>query len=201
MRPAASAPAAVPSSVHGPFAFAQGGFYALSASTVAWAFPLSGAPPNAVVQRMRAVVDAAPSAEEDLIVGYLVHRLGATANLSLLRLNLAAYQHDMINEFGPTRLNHLLQQIRCGRTRPFANLSIAELTTGTLAPGNLPELVAPTSVALHRVRTCEQRRRAWALAQHWTQRLHRLGHPECVYSHVRSVLRESPHNTAWTARL
>ena len=45
---------------------------------------------------------------------------------------------------------------------------------GTLS-GGYPETIAPSTVVAHRVATCGQRRRAWALATHWTNVLKERG--------------------------
>ena len=90
-------------------------------------------------------------------------------------------------------MHHVVCAKRRARSRgetiaaPIGQLSVPNLTTGTLTAGSYPELIAPTSVALHRVRTCDQRRRAWALAAHWTARLREWGEPSCVYAGARKV--------------
>ena len=189
---------------HGPFPFAQGGFYALSAALVdkaQWtrlsmlelvSAPKAGGGSAGLPERL--------GASEDILVGYLVSRFQARARahnstLEIVRLSeVGAYAHDFASEFGPGRVHFHMRHTICPSSVPQAggareasssaqvgNLSVGDLTTGTLSYGNSPEVVSPASVVLHRVRTCEQRRRAWALAASWTAKLRAWGEPECVY--------------------
>ena len=84
------------------------------------------------------------------------------------------FHHNFASEMLPRQARGLLMRAQCDKPaarRLYRNITTSELTTGTLTHGAWPETVAPTSVVLHRVKTCEQRRRAWGLAASWSARL------------------------------
>lgn len=203
---------------HGPFPFAQGGFYALSGALVAWAFPSgelghssNGLVESARVDQRRSNADstmrggtastqgsfAGLGSAEDIITGYLISHLNTfNHSLELVRFNHAGYQYEFANELAPRSMQWRLSAA-CPRTMRVANLSVSDLTTGTLSPGSRPEVVSPAAVALHRVGTCEQRRRAWALATSWTARLAAWGEPQCVYTGARKLGRRRAGRYLW----
>ena len=99
------------------------------------------------------------------MMSYLVYR--APNETAALRFGSAAFQHDFLSETGPVELTASLQALCSRKQGPWRGLRAQDLTTGSLSEGN-PETVAPTSVVIHRTKSCEQRRRAWALAAHWS---------------------------------
>lgn len=181
LQAASSAPAA---ETHGPFPFGQGGFYAMSAAIASWMYPPPRGEPRDVVRHAKGWRTAA----EDLTVGYLISRMHANVTMLHLRPH-SAYVYDWNSEFAPSKAQFEMRRLgSCSRQSRrivwLGNLTAGDMTTGTLSDPELPEVVPPTAIALHRVKTCAQRRRAWALASHWTDELRDWGGRECAFSSV-----------------
>ena len=144
--------------VAGPFAFAQGAFYAWSTGLVQWVATVGRARAEGQLEGLQ----GRPHTEEDLMMSYLAYM---APNVSGLSLGRAAFLTNYADETIPTRTLGQLRHL-CGHS--VANWTIGNVTTGTLAGGN-PETVIPTALVLHRVGTCGQQRRAWAAAAIWTE--------------------------------
>ena len=146
------------SSVRGPFPFAGGSFYAISASLARWLSHSRHA--WRMRQRMRAGrLSGRMMYTEDAFFGGLVERC---RNMTVI-----ATSWDLIANLDEAGTPHLAFHGRARRCFQAAHLLADNLTTGAFTPWRSPETVSPMQAVVHKVSTRAQFGRVQRLVDSW----------------------------------
>ena len=180
------------STVRGPFPFAEGSFYAISASLALWLAKSRHA--WRMRRRMRTGrLSARMMYTEDTFFGGLVERCH--------NMTVIAMSRDLIANLDEAGTPHLAFHNRARRCYQAAHLHADNLTTGAFTPWHSPETATPMQAVIHKVATYAQFQRVQRLVDSWRA----LGppHPCFVlplvikYSQGRPISYRTPGQLLW----